>query len=431
MLFITLVIVATLLACYLLMTWSPVIHLNRAALAMFSGVFVWAVFTLHGGVAEPGSLISTYIDRACQVILFLIATNTIIEILHNNGVFDSLQWWLRMRSSKRFLWILSLLTFIISANVDNLTTVVLMMSIMSRIVANHRQRIVYACAILLAATLGGAFTVIGDMTSLMLWVGDTVTATGYAKGLFLPCIASLAVFNLSLTPLLHGNVEVHSALHRYRGDDSLLHPWQKTTMLAIGIIGLWFIPSFRLITHFPAFLGALCLLALVWLVEGIFTFKVNGNRLFVDRKYLSNTEFIGMQIILYYLGISLGVGALTECGALQAAHAFLTQHLQNVYAYGLVVGALSSVIDNVPVVMMGMNIFPIAPATTQFCQDGTYWQLLSYCSAMGGCLLYISTLAGRALLSVEKIRLTWYLRHILWRVLIAWGIGLLIFRLTH
>ncbi len=459
MVMMTLIIVAVLVTGYLLMSTGQVNHINRAAVAMFCGVTVWVLYVFQSGdfleLMHPdeyaeylkteqttgltvgyfvaNNVMMRYIIEACAVILFLIATNTILEVMSNNGVFDSLISWLRMRSSKRFLWILTLLTFLISANVDNLTTAILMLSIMGKIVGNHRQRIIYACAILVAANLGGAFTVIGDMTSIMLWVRGVVTASAFAQGLVLPCLLTLCVFNILLSPLLYGNVEVRSFLNSYRGDDSLLAPWQKSVMLVLGIAGLWSIPTFSSVTHFPPFIGALCVLALIWVVEGIFTFRQNGNVFFVRRDYIRNTQFISIQIILYYLGIALGVGALKECGALDAACNWLTQYVHNVYAYGAITGLMSSVVDNVPFVMAGMNMFDMDPAGagTDFVQNGAYWQMLSYCSAVGGCLLYVGTLAGHAVVEVERIRLSWYFRHISWRMLIAWAAGMLVFWFTH
>ena len=182
------------------MSIDKINHINRGAVAMFTGVIVWLVYMLEGSsflhLMHPeflddmpihkfvaDNIIMKYIAEACQVILFLIATNTIVEVMNNNGVFDPLNKWLRMRSGKRFLWALSMLTFIVSANVDNLTTVVLMMTIMCKIVTNHHQKVIYACTILVAANLGGAFTVIGDMTSLMLWVRGVVTPSAFAASI--------------------------------------------------------------------------------------------------------------------------------------------------------------------------------------------------------------------------------------------------------
>ena len=353
--------------------------------------------------------------------------------MNNNGVFDSLIRWLRTRNSKLFLWELSLLTFAISANVDNLTTVVLMMTIMDQIVSSRQQKIIYSCVILISAILGGSFTVIGDMTSLMLWVHGVVTPSAFAGGLILPVLTSLCVFNLLASRLLVGRVEVSSFLGRYDGDDSLLKPWQKLLLLFIGIAGLWSIPTFHNVTKLPPFLGALCVLALIWLLESAFTFKRNGNRLFIQHKYIRNTEFIGMRLILYFLGVSLMVGALVECGALKFVSDLLATHIHNVYVYGAIIGGISSLIDNIPFVMVGLNLFTqdLPQAGSDFVQNGAYWQLLSFCSAMGGSLLYVGTLAGHAVSEVSKISLAWYIRNIFWRVLLAWFIGLGVFYLTH
>lgn len=460
MLLMTLIIVAVLVSGFLLMSSEQAHHINRAAVAMVCGVIVWVIYLLRGGeyvelmhsaeyreflggaassttslkyfVAEH--VITKYIVEACSVILFLIATNTIVEVLHNNGVFDSLVRWLRMRNSRIFLWVISFITFAISANVDNLTTVVLMMSIITQIVSNHYQRVIYACAIMIAACMGGCFTAIGDMTSVMLWVRGVITPSAYAAGLFLPAFATMCVFNVLIGTKLGGRVELFSVLSRYDGDDSSLAAWQKVMLLVLGIAGLWFIPSFHYITKLPPFLGALSVLALVWAVEGLCNLERNGNVLLVQRHYFRNAEFIGMRLILYFLGISLGTGAFVECGALDFVGNWLEQNINNVYIYGVTVGLLSSVMDNVPLMMTGMNLFSldtVEGSTSEFVQNGTYWQLLSYCCACGGSLLFVGAMAGQALLEVEHIRFKWYIRHYLWRTLLAWMAGLGVFWLTH
>ena len=427
---------------------------------MVSGVVAWVISLVNGGqfvqlmhqsdyasfmssgMSSSDSIkyfisehvITRYIIEACSVILFLIATNTIVEVLHNNGVFDSLMSWLRMRGSRKFLWTISILTFVISANVDNLTTVVLMMSFVANIVRNHYQRVIYASAIIVSACMGGCFTAIGDMTSVMLWVRGLITPSAYAAGLFLPAIAVLCTFNLLIGSMLHGRVEIYSVLTRYDGNDSSWAAWQKVVLLVLGIAGLWFIPSFHFITKLPPFLGSLSVLALIWAVEGIFNLEKNGNVLLVQRHYFRNAEFISIRIILYFLGITLGVGALAECGALDFVGRWLESNINNVYIYGVAVGLLSSILDNVPLMMSCMNMFPldtVPESTSEFVQNGIYWQLLSVCCACGGTLLFVGTLAGQAVLEVEKIRFRWYIRNFLWRALAAWAVGLGVFWLTH
>ena len=450
MLITTLIIVAILVSGYILMSIDKINHINRGAVAMFTGVIVWIVYMLEGSsflnVMHPefqnempihkfvaDNIIMKYIAEACQVILFLIATNTIVEVMNNNGVFDPLNKWLRMKNAKKFLWALSILTFLVSANVDNLTTVVLMMTIMCKIVTNNKQKLIYACVILISANLGGSFTVIGDMTSLMLWVRGVVTPSAFAAGIILPAFTTLCVFNILISSYIKGNVETASTINMFRGDDSLLKPWQTITMLTVGIGGLWSIPTFHSITGFPPFIGALCVLALIWVLESWFTYKINGNLLFVRRDHLKNTEFISIQIILYYLGVVLGISALYECGALDFIKDRFTAELHNVYAYGAITGFVSSVVDNVPFVMAGMNLFKDSTGLPpeDFALNGNYWQMLSYCSAIGGCLLYVGTLAGHAIIDIHNIRLGWYIRHIFWRVLVAWAAGMLMFWITH
>ena len=460
MLLMTLIIVAVVLFGFILMTTEQAHHINRATIAMVSGVAAWVIYMVNGGqfvqlmhqsdyasfmssgMSSSDSIkyfisehvITRYIIEACSVILFLIATNTIVEVLHNNGVFDSLMSWLRMRGSRKFLWTISILTFVISANVDNLTTVVLMMSFVANIVRNHYQRVIYASAIIVSACMGGCFTAIGDMTSVMLWVRGLITPSAYAAGLFLPAIAVLCTFNLLIGSMLHGRVEIYSVLTRYDGNDSSWAAWQKVVLLVLGIAGLWFIPSFHFITKLPPFLGSLSVLALIWAVEGIFNLEKNGNVLLVQRHYFRNAEFISIRIILYFLGITLGVGALAECGALDFVGRWLESNINNVYIYGVAVGLLSSILDNVPLMMSCMNMFPldtVPESTSEFVQNGIYWQLLSCCCACGGTLLFVGTLAGQAVLEVEKIRFRWYIRNFLWRALAAWAVGLGVFWLTH
>lgn len=413
------------------MSSEQIHHVNRAAIAMVCGVVVSTVYLINGGHPD---FYEPFLLKACNVILFLIATNTIVEVLHNNGVFDSLVSWLRMKGSRNFLWSISLLTFSISIMVDNLTTVVLMLSIINSIVRSHYQRVIYSCAILVAATLGGCVSVIGDMTSMMLWTQGVVTPTAFTEGMMPAVLTSLVVFNLLISRLLIGRVEMVSALGAYDGSDSYLAAWQKVVLLILGIGGLFFIPTFSFMTQLPPFLGAMTVLALMWSVEGLFNLERNGNVLIVGRHYFRNTEFIGMRIILYYLGVSLGVGTLAECGALDFVSEWLNGNINNVYIYGAIIGALSCVLDNVPLMMTGINICELDTAvgsTSVFVLNGTYWQLLAYCCSMGGVLLLFGNLAGQAMGQVEHVRLVWYWRHYFWRVLLAWAAGMFVFWLTH
>ena len=448
----TLIILSVLVVGYLMIATEHVNHISRAAIAMFTGVIAWLLYMLRGGTflkavhpdtyyqyldgtdSSPGlvkrfiadHIIGGYIGEACSVILFLIATNTIVEVMSNNGVFDPIVKYLRMKSAKRFLWIITLTTFIFSANIDNTTTVILMLSLVGQIVRSRSQLMVYACAIMLAANLGGSTTVIGDMTTLMLWVHVSVTPSTFFLGMIIPALATLVVFNLLVGKLLYENVELHSFIHLYDGDDSPLSPAQKYALLIIGIAGLWSIPTFHSQTGMPPFIGALCVLTLIWAIEGLFNMERNGSVRFVQRKHYRNTEFFGMKIVIYYIGITLGIGALKETGAIDGFSTFMTDHFDNVYVFGGVLGLLSSVFDNVPLTMFGMHTIGESVPVNDI-----YWQILSFSCAIGGSALMIGSMAGHSIMQVENIRVSWFFRRFTWRVVVASIAGFLIFWLMH
>lgn len=431
MLLTSLIIVAVLLTSYLMISTDRLSHINRASVSMFTGVLVWVVFSVSGNNIHNTNL-NHYVLKSVEVILFLLATNSIISIMNNNGVFDSLKTWFRMKNAKTLLWSLTLVTFCISANVDNLTTSMLMISIMSQIVTSNRQRVLYSISILIAANLGGSFTVIGDITNLYLWTHQVVSASSFAAGLFLPAITSLVVFNLLISSLIIGRVEMSSSLSNF-SDEVYLPVWQKITLLLVGLASIWFVPTFSSLTSLPPFLGALTVLALILMIDGIFNFKRYRNQSFVRRKVFRTNEYVGTHLILYILGCGLGIGALVECGALSFIGHWLMTNIHNVYIYGGVIGFISGFIDNIPLVLIGLHIFPVdfTSSTADFAVNGQYWLLLSFCSALGCSLLYIGSLAGHAVADSQNIKLGYYFRHITWRVLLAWVAGIVVFYLVH
>lgn len=430
MLLTSLVIVAILVWSYLMISTDRVSHLNRASITMFTGVLVWVVLIVSGMNIHETNLMH-YINMAIQVILFLTATNSIISIMNNNGVFDALKVWLRMRNAKGLLWILTLLTFAISANVDNLTTSILMISIMSQVVTNRRQRMIFATGILVAANLGGSFTVIGDISNLFLWTHNVVTPSKFAAGLILPAFSSLVVFNFLLSTTLVGRVEVTSMLNTF-SDEIYVPTWQKASLLVVGLGSIWFVPTFSTMTSLPPFIGALTVLALILMIDGIFNFKRYKNQIFVRKKIFWENEYIGTHLTLYIVGCALGIGALVECGALEFAGHWLMKNVHNVYIYGGVIGVVSGFLDNIPMALSGIHMFHADYSTaTDFGVNGIYWQLLSFSSAMGCSFLYLGSLAGHSVGQTQDFHLKWYFKHVTWRVLLAWVVGLGVFYLLH
>ena len=291
----TLVILTILVLAYVLIATENVTKVNRAAVAIFAGTVGWVLYVcfgmdfvtsehladysrfLHLGDADSTSTTVKYyisrniflpwVGRAAEIVLFLLATMTIVEILNNNGCFDFVRQLLRTRSSKKMLWTLAIVTFLISINLDNLTTTVMMLTMMHAIIPSRRQRMIYGSAILLAANCGGALTVIGNPEGLVLWNSGAVTATVFSFSLLLPCLATWLIPTAMMMRMLPERVDSEWIVMPFRGDDTRLNAWQRQLMLFVGIGGLWFIPTFHSITKLSPFLGALCVLSILWIVN--------------------------------------------------------------------------------------------------------------------------------------------------------------------
>jgi Na+/H+ antiporter NhaD/arsenite permease-like protein len=460
----TAVILSLLLIGYLLIATEHVTKINKAVVAMFIGVTGWILYmmdgtryvmTLHAGEylsflsGHPTStemvkvfigqnIFMNYVANISQVVLFLLATMYIVEVLDNNQCFDFFSEWLRTRRSKRLLWSLAGVTFVLSANVNNITAACMMIAVMHRLVENHRQRMAYASIIVLAANTGGCFTVIGDVSSLLLWAKGAITATNFSAHLILPAMVATVIPTYLVSRTLPEHLDFSYTGPRYRGSDTRLNNWQRIFMLIVGIGGLWFIPSFCNITKLPPFLGALCVLAILWVVNEIYNRKLINSDVVVRNTNPSFMQFNTMQLILFVVGISLAVGAIQETGVLAAAARWLDDSIHNVYLVSVFVGLISAFLDNFVLVLSTMSMYPVREWTewtdcidsnylAGFVQNGIYWQLLSFCGGVGGSLLTIGSMSGYALMKIEGVNFTWYLKRMTWKVLLGWIVGLGVF----
>lgn len=434
-------------------------RMNKSAVAMFVGVLCWLLYLIDGsrllavehsegfaaflnGQPESwfmvkeyiaNSLFLKYMARAAEVALFLFGTMTTLDVLTGNGCFDFLPEWLRTRNPRRYLWWLAGFTFILSANLDNLITVCMMLAVMHTMVADRRLRMIYGAVIVLAANCGGAFTVIGDVSSLTLWMEGLVTPTCYAGKLVLPSVVALVVVLLLVMRELPRRLEVVQTAPPYRGDDTILTRWQRLLMLFVGIGGLWFIPTFHRITHLPPFVGVLCVLSFLWIVDELCNRSLLGSDRMVRKRQPQALQYANMQHILFYVGLTFAFGALAETGLLTKVLGYTATYADNLYGHSVCLGLLSSVAGNLSVVLAGVALFADAslPASAElgkvFLQDGNFWPLLSFTTALGGTLLPIGTLAGCALMRMEEVSMKWYVRHFSGKVLLAWLAGLLVF----
>ena len=259
-----------------------------------------------GGESSSGSMIKQfiaqniflkYVGKASEIVLFILATMTIVEILQNNGCFDFISQYLRTHNSKKMLWVLSVFTFVLSANLDNLTSTVMVLTMMHAVVRNRRQRMLLGCAVVISANCGGMLTVIGDPTGLVLWNNGLVTATNYSLSLALPCLAAWCLPVWWIGRSLPERLDTEWITMPYRGDDANLKLWQKVLMFVVGIGGLWFIPTFHNITKLSPFIGALCVLAILWVVNEIVNRKSIDTSDIVQRRVPRALQYGVIQVI--------------------------------------------------------------------------------------------------------------------------------------
>ena len=443
---------------YLLIATGHLTGVNKAAIAMFLGTVGWVIYICWGSdfvMAEhagdyqeflsgedPSSdavkffirdnVFLYYVGRAASIVMFLLATMSIIEILNNNGCFDFVSKWIRTRNSKRLLWTITLATFIISANLDNLTTATMMLVIMHGIIQSRRQRMLIGSAIVIAANCGGCFTVIGDPTGLLLWGDGAVTATNFTSYMALPAVLAWVVSTVLIGRVLPDRLDTQWSPMPYRGDDTNLNQWQRVVMLFVGIGGLWFIPTFHNITKLSPFLGALCVLSVLWVVNEIFNRKLMNADQMSQRFIPRALQYGSIQQILFVMGIMMGMGVVTETGIFPDVAQWIDETIHNIWILGIVSGFLSAIVDSFTIAISDISLYPVVKGALpgdyigSFIANGAYWKIIAYCTAVGGCLLSVGSVSGLALMQMEHIRLGWYLRNMTLKVLAGWLFGLAI-----
>ena len=444
-----LIIISILIVGYMLIAMGHVTKMNKAAIAMFAGTVGWVLYICYGtdfvmsqhpreysdflsGAAATSANVKQfiaqnifikYVGKGAEIVLFLLSTMTIVEILDNNGCFDFLSEWMRTRSSRRLLWTMAGITFIISANLDNLTTTTMMLVIMHKLLPNRRQRMVFGSAIVLAANCGGALTVIGDPNGLLLWTNGAVTATSFSASLALPCLMAWLLPTWWLGRSLPSHVELQSTAMPYRGDDTNLNRWQRLLMLFVGIGGLWFIPTFYNITKLSPFLGALCVLSVLWIVNEVVNRKLMNIDQMIQRPTPRVLQYGIIQLMLFVMGVMLAIGAVRETGIINHIEQFCHANIHNVWIMGVIAGVSSCVIDTFATCMSFFSLHQVIDAQqlrlfsdsdymSAFVTNGMYWKIIAYCSAMGGNVLLLGSMSGLALMKMEHIHVGWYFKHV-------------------
>ncbi len=400
---------------YFFIAMEHTFKINKSATALLLAVAMWTLYVAIGGFhagENHGVLIEALGDTA-EILFFLLGAMTIVETIDQHGGFSIITDRITTKSKRKLLWVISILTFFMSAVLDNLTTSIVMCALLRKLVSDKRDRWLFGGAVILAANSGGAWSPIGDVTTIMLWIKGNISAVGVIKETLLASIVCLIVPTLGISTMLKGELE-KTPEAQTGSSVSLISKLQSKIVLGIGVGFLVFTPVFKTITHLPPYMGILLGLSVLWIVTEL----MHKRRPEVYQRMNIGTVItrVDTPSVLFFLGILMAVSCLSSAGHLRLLAQGL-DGLGNFYLTDLIIGALSSIVDNVPLVAAAMGMYDIAPAG-HFAMDGAFWEFLAYCAGTGGSLLIIGSAAGVAVMGMEKIDFVWYLKHIsIWALL--------------
>jgi Na+/H+ antiporter NhaD/arsenite permease-like protein len=430
----TICIVVAFVVGYVFIALESMTKVNKAAIALLMCVFCWTLFMMAPGdyvsTAASGyslsdavsEIIKNHLGDTAETLFFLMGAMTIVEIVDSNGGFNFVRDVLKTRNKKKLLWGIAFMTFFISAILDNLTTSIVMVMVLRKLVKAPQERMIMASLVIIAANSGGAFSPIGDVTTIMLWIKGVITTQGILKEMFIPSVISIAIPTFILSFALKGKLPKED--NEMEEKVSSFTKAERKLIFFFGVGGLIFVPVFRAITGLPPFMGILLVLGLLWTMTEVFHRNIDENDTMAKR-VTDLLSRIDISTILFFLGILMAVAALEEVGVLTTlGHGLNTAFNGNNYLITGIIGVMSSIVDNVPLVAGCMGMYPIAP-TGDMAVDGVFWQLLAYCAGVGGSMLIIGSAAGVVVMGLEKISFGWYLKHVSWAAALGYVGGIL------
>ena len=429
----TIAIVIVFVFGYLCIALESVTKINKAAIALLMCVFCWTLLmlsptTFYPGVEAPevvhkvAEVIEHHLGDAGGTLFFLMGAMTIVEIVDTNGGFNFVRDAIKTRSKRKLMWRMAFMTFFLSAILDNLTTSIVMIMVLRKLVQNREDRLIYAAMVVIAANSGGAFSPIGDVTTIMLWIKGVITTQGVISEIFIPSLVSMLVPAFILQYSLKGKFDKSQNLPP--AEVSQFTQRQRNIIFWMGVGGLIFVPIFKTLTHLPPFMGILLVLGLLWTTTEIFHHNTEEGDTMAKRvsDLLSR---IDLSTIMFFLGILMAVAVLQEIGVLTALGESLDKMSGgNHYLVTGIIGVLSSIVDNVPLVAGCMGMYPVAEIG-DMAVDGIFWQLLAYCAGVGGSMLIIGSAAGVVVMGLEKITFGWYMKRITWIAFVGYLAGIL------
>lgn len=436
-------IVLTFVIGYLMIAFEHPLKLDKSVPALLIGAITWALISLghleildhNHQPAELESVLLHHMGKTAEILIFLLGAMTIVELVDLHRGFSIITDRIQTKDKRKLLWIISILAFFLSAVLDNLTTTIVMISLVRKLIKDREDRLWYASMIIIAANAGGAWSPIGDVTTTMLWIGKKITTVGLIEHLVIPSMFNLIVplLIVGFMPNFRGAVTVHP--HESAEEIKEKRLLSSKTMLFAGIGGLVFVPIFKSITHLPPYMGIMLSLGVIWAISEFIhpgeEFGEDNKHMFSVRKAMSRIE---MSSIIFFLGILMAVAGLEsvsvmsnltgeKVGLLMNLAENLSHAIPNMDIVVILIGVLSAIVDNVPIVAATMGMFPM----DEFPVDSKLWQFIAYSAGTGGSMLIIGSAAGVAAMGMEHIDFIWYLKKITWIAFLGFIVGALVF----
>jgi Na+/H+ antiporter NhaD/arsenite permease-like protein len=410
---------------YALIAFENNIKINKTATALMTGVLCWVTYILFASnkVEVDYSLLS-HLGNISSILFFLLGAMTIVELVDAHDGFEIITGFISQTNKRKLIWIVGFITFFLSSILDNLTTTIVMVSLLRKLIKNHDDRLLFVGIVVIAANAGGAWTPIGDVTTTMLWIDGQISTVNIMQKLFLPSLVCLIIPIIAISFQLKGKVErVTAKLQTLSG---ILSKRKQKTVLYLGIVILLLVPVFKTYTQLPPFMGMLLGLGILWVVTEIMHKSVD----YEAKKHLTLVNAlhkIDISSILFFLGILMAIAALEASGILSSMALWLSKSIGNLSVIVMSIGISSAVIDNVPLVAATQGMYHLI----QYPMDSFIWEFLAFCAGTGGSILIIGSAAGVAAMGMEKIDFFWYMKKISWLALLGYFAGALVYILTE
>ncbi len=402
------------------------IKINKAATALVTAALCWSVYALFSANGhEASEYLTGHLGEVSGILFFLMGAMTIVELIDAHDGFYIITSRIKTTNKRKMVWLVAFITFFLSAALDNLTTTIVLVSLLRKIIADKEERLMFAALVVIAANAGGAWSPIGDVTTTMLWIGGQITAASIIMQTFVPSLVSLIIPAALIAWRMKGNFK-HADDKAEENINFNTSDFKRNLVFGLGIASLLFVPIFKTITHLPPYMGILFGLGVMWIITEL----IHSERDEQEKGLLSVNHAlrkIDTPSVLFFLGILLSIGALQATGVLTDLATLMNDKIGDIKIITMSIGLLSAVVDNVPLVAAAQGMYSL----TDYPTGHFFWEFLAYCAGTGGSALIIGSAAGVAAMGIEKIDFIWYLKKVSWLAIIGYFAGAAVFIAQH